>query len=146
MPLIDPTTNLGKVRLRCGDFSDVPFLPDNVYEATLADTNNNVVRAAGICAQYILASLTKNTRSRLANIESFDQQQFEQYRRFILDTISNPSLMNISPIAFVTGDTDQPNPLIDFQKLWNAGYVYGTVNQEMQAWANRPVEPISNKA
>ena len=50
MPLIDPTTNLGKVRLRCGDFSDVPFLPDSVYEATLADTNNNVVRAAGICA------------------------------------------------------------------------------------------------
>ena len=54
--------------------------------------------------------------------------------------------MNISPIAFVTGDIDQPNPLIDFQKLWNAGYVYGTVNQEMQSWANRPVEPISNKA
>ena len=52
MPLIDPTTNLGKVRLRCGDFSDVPFLPDSVYEATLADTNNNVVRAAGICAIY----------------------------------------------------------------------------------------------
>ena len=51
--------------------------------------------------------------------------------------------MNISPIAFVTGDTDQPNPLIDFQKAWNAGYLKNTVNQEMQVWVTHPVETHS---
>ena len=73
-------------------------------------------------------------------IESYDNQQFEQYRQFIIDTISNPALMTYSPVAFVTGDTTQPNPLIDFQKLLNAGYIQGTVNQEMQSWAGHQVE------
>ena len=32
--------------------------------------------------------------------------------------------MNISPIAITTG-IDEKSPLIEFQKLWNAGYVSG---------------------
>ena len=48
--------------------------------------------------------------------------------------------MNINPIAIQCSDTTQPNPLIDFQDLWNAGYVSGTVNQDMQEFAGHPVE------
>jgi len=48
--------------------------------------------------------------------------------------------MNLNPVALQGGDTTQPNPLIDFQSLWNAGYVQGTVNQDMQEYAEHPVE------
>ena len=57
-------------------------------------------------------------------IESFDDQAFQQFRQFIIDTVSNPAFMNISPIAITTG-IDEKSPLIEFQKLWNAGYVCG---------------------
>lgn len=139
--VIDPSTDIGKLRLRLGDFRDCPVLPDSVYAQTLADNSNNLVSSARILAQYILASLAYQTRSKISNmIESYDNQQFEQYRQFILDTISNPALMTYAPVAVITGDTTQPNPLIDFQKLWNAGYIQGTVNQEMQEFAAHPVE------
>lgn len=124
MPAIDPSTDIGKLRLRLGDWRDVTLLPDSVYSQTLIDCNNNLTKAAGLLAQYILAILSQQTRSKLAQIESYDNQAFEQYRRFIIDTISNPAIMNISPLAVVTG-ADEANPLIEFSKLWNSGYVGG---------------------
>lgn len=134
MAIIDPTTDVGKLRLRLGDWNDVEWLPDVVYEQTLADCGNNLRKAAGLLAQYILAILTRSTRSRLVQIESYDNQQFEQYRRFIIDTVSNPAIMNIAPIAFATGDTE--NMLVNFQSLWNAGYLSGTVEDEKELWAS----------
>lgn len=124
MAAIDPTSNIGKLRLRLGDWRDVTWLPDNVYKQTLIECNNDLKKSASILAQYILAILAQQTRSRVMQIESYDDQAFAQYRQFIIDTVSNPAFMNISPIAITTG-IDEPNPLIEFQKLWNAGYVSG---------------------
>ena len=124
MAAIDPTSNIGKLRLRLGDWRDVTWLPDNVYKQTLIECNNDLKKSASILAQYILAILAQQTRSRVMQIESYDDQAFAQYRQFIIDAVSNPAFMNISPIAITTG-IDEPNPLIEFQKLWNAGYVCG---------------------
>lgn len=140
MALIDPTTNEGKLRLRLGDWKDLLLLPSSVYQQTLDDNNNDLTACTRVLAQYILAILTQSTRSKLGILESYDNQAFEQYRQFIIDTVSNPAIMNINPIAIQCGDTTQPNPLIDFQDLWNAGYVSGTVNQDMQAFAEHPIE------
>lgn len=127
--MIDPTTNLGKVRLRVGDFTDVPWLPDSVYLQTLADNNQNIVKTSVVCAQYILGLLTRNTRSKLAQMESYDELQFEQYKEFIILTITNPAFMPYAPVPF-GGDTNITSVLQQFQKNWNAGYVSGTADQD----------------
>jgi hypothetical protein len=130
MTIIDPTTDIGKLRLRVGDWGDITYLPDAVYQQTLTDTSNNLNRSAVICANYILALLTRSTRSKLAQIESYDNQEFEQYKEFLIMTVKDPAFMSYSPIPF-GGSTDEVNPLIQFQKSWNAGYVSGTSSQEM---------------
>ena len=140
MAVIDPSTNIGKLRLRLADWRDIQWLPDAVYQQTLDDTSNNLTASTRVLAQYILAILSQGTRSKLGILESYDNQAFEQYRQFIIDTVSNPAIMNINPIAIQCGDTTQPNPLIDFQDIWNAGYVSGTVNQDMQEFAGHPIE------
>lgn len=132
MPAIDPTTDIGKLRLRLGDWRCVTWLPDTVYQQTLVDCNNNLTKAASTLAQYILAILSHGTRSKLAQLESYDNQAFEQYRQFIIDTVSNPAIMNISPLAIVTG-ADEDNKLIEFSKLWNNGYPTGTSYEVLEA-------------
>ena len=117
MPAIDPTTPIGKLRLRLADWRDNVWLPDNVYQTTLDDNNGNLNKSAAILAQYILAILSQQTRSKLYQIESYDNMAFAQYRQFIIDTVSNPAFMNIAPLAIVTG-ADEPNPLIEFSKQW----------------------------
>ena len=125
MPAIDPTTPIGKLRLRLADWRDVYWLPDNVYQTTLDDCNGNINKASGILAQYILAILSHGTRSKMGIIESYDDQAYKQYRQFIIDTVNNPAIMNISPLAVVTG-ADEENPLIEFSKMWNNAYTAGT--------------------
>lgn len=120
--MIDPSTDIGKLRLRLADWRDVQWLPDTVYETTLTECNGNLNKATSILAQYILGILSQGTRSKMYQIESYDNQAFEQYRRFIIDTVSNPAIMNITPLAIVTG-ADSPNPLIEFSGLWNSGYI-----------------------
>lgn len=132
MTMIDPSTDIGKLRLRLGDWRDLTFLPDQVYTQTLTDCNGNLVKAASTLAQYILAILSHGTRSKLGQIESYDNQAFEQYRQFIIDTVSNPAIMNISPLAIVTG-ADEDNKLIEFSKLWNNGYPTGTSYEALEA-------------
>lgn len=130
MTTIDPTTDVGKLRLRVGDWGDLTYLPDSVYEQTLLDTSGSLTRSAVIIANYILAMLTRSTRSKLAQIESYSNQEFEQYKEFLMLTVKDPAFMSYSPIPF-GGSTDEVNPLIQFAKSWNAGYVAGTSSQEM---------------
>ena len=79
MAAIDPTTNIGKLRLRLADWRDVQWLPDNVYKQTLIDCDNNLNKATSILAQYILAILSQQTRSRVMQVESYDDQAFQQF-------------------------------------------------------------------
>lgn len=120
MTIIDPTTPLGKIRLRIGDWQDLPLLPDSVIESALVDCNNNIPRAAKLCAQYILAMLTSKTHKKMAQLETWSDQQFDNYVKFIQMTILNPHLMDVSPIPYVNTETE--HPLIEFSREWNESF------------------------
>ena len=128
MPLIDPTTPLGKLRLRVGDTNDLELLPDSVYLSTLDDCSQNVPRATIIVAQYILAMLTSQTHQKLAQIEVYGSDFYKQYESFIRLTILNPNLSQLAPIPYAGGLTVQ-NPLTKFTDDWNKNYPRGTQSQ-----------------
>lgn len=117
MTTIDPSTALGKVRLRIGDWADVPILPDAVILAAIEDCNGYVPRAASLCAQYVLAVLTRKVHRKLPSIETWSNEQFKNYVEFIKTTILNPHLMPVSAIPYVNTDTN--HPLIAFVEEWN---------------------------
>ena len=130
MTTIDPTTNLGKLRLRVADFSDIPYLPDSVYNQTLVDTNNNLAESAKICAMYILGTLAFKTHRKMGlQLEIFSGEAFEHYKEFLLLTVSNPAFMSYAPLA--QSSTTDSNILADFVSDWNRGYYAGTQSQSM---------------
>jgi hypothetical protein len=118
--IIDPQTPIGKIRLRIGDWGDLPMLPDSVMESALEDCNNSVPRAAALCAQYVLATLTAKTHRKLANLEVWSNEQFSNYVAFIKLTILNPHMMSVAPIPY--SSSTQAHPLIDFTADWNSAY------------------------
>lgn len=118
--VIDPTTPIGKIRLRVGDWQALPILPDSVIQSALEDCNNNVPRAAALAAQYILATLTAKTHRKLANLEVWSNEQFENYVQFIKLTILNPHNMSIAPVPYAT--VEKENPLVTFTQEWNKAF------------------------
>lgn len=126
MTVIDPSTSLGKVRLRIGDWSDLPILPDSVINSALTDCQDNVPRTAQLCAQYILATLAFKTHRKMAQLETWSNEQFEHYVDFLKTTVLNPHLMATSPIPY-TGMANVDHPLMTFVADWNASYS-GTQN------------------
>jgi len=133
--IIDPKTPLGKIRLRIGDWSDLPILPDFVIDSALTDCQGNVPRAAALCAQYVLATLTAKTHKKLAQLETWSNEQFDNYVKFIKLTILNPNLMTTSPVPY-SGMADTVHPLVQFQEDWNANYANGTQSQHLAAQAH----------
>lgn len=119
--VIDPASAVGKIRLRIGDFSDLPILPDLVIESALTDSDNNIPRAAALCAQYILGTLTAKTHRKLSNLEVWGSEHFEQYVKFLKLTILNPNLMASSPVPY-TGMAEEEHPIIKFQRMWNEDF------------------------
>lgn len=127
--VIDPTTNIGKLRLRCADTGDLSFLPDIVYSQTLADNNNNLPRSAKTCAMYILGMLTSRVHRKLSTIEVFGSDYYKQYRDYLMLTVTNPNFMDVSPIPVdLSGPT--LHPLLQFQRDWNLNYSI-TQSQEL---------------
>lgn len=122
MTIVDPSTSLGKVRLRIGDWSDLPILPDVVITSALDDCQSNVPRAAALCAQYILATLTAKTHRKLAQLETWSSEQFDNYVAFLKLTVLNPHMMTTSPVPY-TGMAQIDHPLMKFIDDWNADYV-----------------------
>jgi hypothetical protein len=125
MTVIDPSTPLGKVRLRTGDWSDLPILPDAVIQSALTDCQESVPRASALCAQYILATLAFKTHRKLAQLETWSNEQFEHYVDFLKTTVLNPNLMATAPIPY-TGMVEVDHPLIKFVEEWNAEYACQT--------------------
>lgn len=119
--MVDPTTSLGKVRLRIGDISDTPILPDTVINSALTDSNGNVPRAAKLAATYILAFLTSKVHRKIPQLEVWGAEQFDNYVKFVKLAILNPNLMSEAPIPYGFGDQDD-NPLINFVNTWNSEY------------------------
>lgn len=135
MTILDPTSNIGKMRLRCGDFSDLPIMPDEVYQSALDDCNGYLPRACVLVCQYILASLTGQTHQKLAQVEVFGAEWFQNYLAFVKLTILNPNLMSYTPLPYTPLTYDEYGvqievPLIQFQKDWNANFASGTETQQ----------------
>ena len=129
--ILDPTTSIGKIRLRVGDYSDLPVMPDSVYSSALEDSDNNLPRASLLMATYILGALTGQTRQKISQIEVFGNEWFSNYLAFIKNVILNPSLMQIAPVPYTPITTHRFGnqievPLVQFQKDWNNNYSGGT--------------------
>jgi hypothetical protein len=137
MATIDPTTAIGKVRLRVGDFLDLPIFPDAVYQSTLDDTQSNVVRASKTMAQYILAALTMRVHERMAQVEVYGNQYIDNYIKFLRATVLNPNLMETAPIPY-GASLDKTHPLIQFQHDWNNSYSGGTASEQLSLIATGP--------
>ena len=129
--VIDPTTNLGRLRLRCADYSDLPILPDAVYLQTLIDVNNSLPQAAKLCASYLLGTLAFKTHRKMGlQLEVWGREAFESYKEYLLLIVTNPNFMDISPIPFNESGTTV-HPLIKFQNEWNLNYAQITQSQQM---------------
>jgi hypothetical protein len=136
MSLLDPTTSIGKMRLRVGDFSDFPMMPDEVYQSALEDCQGNLPRACVLMAQYILASLTGQTHQKLAQVEVYGAEWFQNYLAFVKATILNPNLMQVTPMPYLAAMVDPSGnvieiPLVQFQRDWNANFAYGTDSEQL---------------
>lgn len=132
---IDFSSDVGRVKLRIGDVSDLPFLPDSVVYNEITAAGGNLPKAAQICAQYILAQLAFKTHKKMVQLEVFGAEAFENYRIFLIDTISNPAFMSYSPIAYGAVADASKNPLLQFQTDWNRNWTGLTQDQQMHLTA-----------
>lgn len=126
---LDINTNVGRVRLRTGDFLALEYLPDAVYQQAIDDASGNLPQAAKVCATYILGMLSHKTRRRLNQLEVYGSEAFQQYKEFLLLTVKDPAFMSVAPIPHVS--EAEFNPIIDFQNNWNAAYSSGTEAQSL---------------
>ena len=139
---LDPSSDVGRLRLRVGDYFDTPLFPDIVYEQTIIDCNGYLPRAATLMCQYILGMLTSKVHKKLSQLEIFGTDYFTSYMAFVKATILNPAYMDTSPIPYTPPIVDSwgntvLSPLVQFQKDWNNNYAYGTQSQQMM-WTSYP--------
>lgn len=138
--IIDFSTNLGKCRLRVGDYGDLPLLPDEVYLQTLTDTSDSVNRTSVICAQYILAMFAQQTHEKLAQIELWGGERYKQYKDYLINVIKNPSFSDSCPIPY-SASTGVEQPLIQFQEDWYNNF---TITQSEQLHFDAQLKAIDN--
>jgi hypothetical protein len=138
--IIDPTTNLGKVRLRIADVGDLPYLSDSVIQTTLDDNNGNVKLAAKTCAMYILGMLSHKTHRRMNQLEVWGNEAFAAYKEFLMLAHNNPAFLDYSPLPYMSAA--EYSPLLDFQRAWNSNFVEGTEAQQLSF--NADLSPNDN--
>ena len=132
MAVIDYNTPTGKLRMRLGDISDIPFLPDSLYESVYAENDNNLQRSVVTCGSMILAQLSFKTHRKMAALEIWGSEGFKNYSEFLVLTLNNPAFMQISPLPY-SGTSGVTHPLIQFQQDWNKNYTTGTQSQQLAA-------------
>lgn len=132
---IDPTTDIGKVRLRVADVSDLPFLPDSVYTQAISDADGNLPQAAIRCATYILGQLAFKTHRKMGlQLEVWGAEAFQNYKEFLLQTVTNPYLMDLYPIP-VNVQGDDLHPIQQFMHDWTLNYAQITQSEQMKIGA-----------
>lgn len=140
MPIIDPTSSLGKVRLKTGDTRDIPILPDEVIEQVLLDSNNNLRQAVVTCAQYILATLAFDGQAKMGVVEVFGNQVFSQYKQYLLLILKDPSLNQVCPIPYVAG-ADEVHPILQFKEDFTNAQNRPTSDERLHQIASGPFDP-----
>jgi hypothetical protein len=118
---VDYSTDIGRVRLRVADISDIPYLPDAVYTQYIEDAGGNLPQAAKNIACVILGLLSFKTHKKLSQLEVWGSDAFKQYKEFLILTTKDPSYMQLAPIPYSSSGTDV-HPLIQFSQDWNKNY------------------------
>ena len=117
--MLDPTSNIGKVRLRVGDYQDYPmqFFPDSVYQTALDDSDNSVTRAARTVGYYILALMTQTSNVTLGVLAIYDGDTAKAYTEYLKMMIKDSTFNGLCPIPYF-GGADTPNPVVEWNNTW----------------------------
>lgn len=133
---LDPTSDIGKLRLRVADYSDLPVFSDSVYQSVLDENAGNLPRSAVTMALYILGTLTRKTHRKLQMIEVWGAEAYKSYKDFLMLTVKDPMFMQFSPIPIGPGTTI--HPILEFQQSWNKQY---SVTQSQQLSFDADISP-----
>lgn len=117
--MLDPTSNIGKVRLRVGDYQDPPmqFFPDSVYTSALEDNNQNIARASKAVACFILAQMCQQGNIVLGPLSLYDADMAKSYQVYLNMIIKDSSFSGFAPIPYF-GGADTPNPVVEWNNTW----------------------------
>lgn len=131
MTIIDPNSQIGMIRLRIADWSDLPILSDTVIQSAIDQNSGNIPQASKLCAQYILGSLTSSTYRKMGlGLEVNGQEWYKNYKDFLLLTVKDPAFMQSSaPVPF-GGSTVTPESYAQFQSDWKKLYYRGSEDQQ----------------
>ncbi len=130
--VIDPSTPLGKCRLRTADYGDLPLLPDEVYLTTLAENNDNVQRSSMICATYILGMFAQGCHQKMSFLEIWSGEKYKQYESYLTKIAKDPTFNGSSPIPYTgASSTTTKNPLIQFVEDWENSYQKPTQSEDL---------------
>ena len=132
MTVIDPSTPAGKLRLKVGDISDLPILPESVYTQTLIDTNNNIIAASVTVAGYILAILSQKTHKKLSFVEVWGSEAYNNYLSFLKTVIQNPLMSGQVAYAYSGEDSTTLNPINQFVIDWKGSRTFPTDDQNLR--------------
>lgn len=135
--VIDPTTNLGKVRLRIGDWSDPVILPDVVILSALSDAADDVLKASVTCAYYVLGVLAQGAHMKMTHLEIWGKEKFDSYVKFVNMVIESPSSASFAPVIY--SSQAEYERMSQFVSDWNKTYSSGTESQSL-AW-NAAISP-----
>ena len=113
--MLDPSSPVGKIRLRIGDWGDVPILTDAIIISAIEETNYHLPSAAKLCAGYVLASLTQRTHKRALQIEVWGQEAFSNYLTFLRVMYKDPAISDMAPIPYCPASR---NDILEFMKEW----------------------------
>lgn len=135
---LDPTTPIGKVRLRCGDYNEsLPMFPDSVYQATLDDSNGSINRASRTMCYYILALMTQSSNVTLGVLSLYDADTAKAYMQYLNMVIKDSTFNGLCPIPYF-GGADTPNPVVEFDETWtnnnNLRYLDEMVKNTNDTW------------
>ena len=136
--VIDPTSNLGKLRLKCGDTGDIPMLPDLVYITTLTDCSGNVNQAAKTCSMYILAMMSQNPHQKMIQLELWGSEIFENYRKYLTMLYKDSSFSGICPIPYSGGTVGvaEKSKINTFVENIDKAYVHYNADEHLQQIAD----------
>ena len=147
MATIDPSTDLGRIRLKISDWGDIPLLPDAVINQVIIDTKNsdgttNLREATITCAQYVLASLAMTGHQKMYMLEVWGNDVFQQYKEYLMLITKDPSFNQVSPIPYVAG-ADDIHPILQFKDDWINAYNKPTSDQRLHNLASGQFDPFS---
>lgn len=137
---LDPTTPIGKVRLRVGDTTDGLYIyPDSVYQSTLDENNGSVNRASRTMCFYILAVMVQDSNVTLGVLSLYSADTAKAYTEYLKMMIKDSTFNGLCPIPYF-GGADTPNPVVEFDETWtnnnNLRYLEDSVKNVNYFWPN----------